>query len=391
MNLLDLLIIILVISQSIRWARYGFSRGFFSLAGFWIGIIVGAMFAPFIIAMVDSPLAKFIVAVLIVFGIASIVGSLGAALGHRLFHLLDKVRLNWVDGIAGAVFSVAVTLGLVWLVAAMLSGMPFQGINKQVRDSTIVQVLNESLPPAPTVLSRIGGLINPSIFPRAFLGPEPRSIEPVDSPSSADMAAALKAAGRSTVRIESIGCGGQLTGSGFVADQNLIVTNAHVIAGIGQPTVVDVNGRHQAQTVYFDPDMDIAVLRVTGQLAGDPLTISNEEYPRGTIGATLGYPGGGPLEATPAGVLRSIDARGLNIYGQRSTVRPIYSLQTQVVSGNSGGPVVLTDGTVIGLIFARSEIDSNVGYAVRSTHVIPALKQAQVTNQPVSTGICANQ
>lgn len=388
MNLLDFLIIILVLSQAVRWAEYGFSRGFFSLAGYWIGVILGAMIVPFFITLIQDPLGKLLVVLIVILGSASIVGSLGRLIGQKLFHLLNKVRLNWIDGIAGSVFSVLVTLGVVWLVAAMFSGMPFKGINQQIRGSAIIQTLDDTLPPAPAVLARIGGLINPNNFPQAFLGPEPQPIEPVDAPSSEEMAAALKAAGRSTVRIESIGCGGQLTGSGFVATEDLIVTNAHVIAGVNQPTVVDVNGRHRAEVVYFDPDIDLAVLRVDGELAGTPLALAESDYQRGTTGATLGYPRGGPLEAVPAAVLRPIDAMGLNIYGQRTAVRPIYILQTEVVSGNSGGPVVLTDGTVIGVIFARSEADDNTGYAIRSSEVIPALRQAQQAVSNVSTGNC---
>lgn len=388
MNLLDLIITVLAVIQAVRWSRYGFSRGFFSLAGYWAGLILGAFVAPFLIGGIEDPLAKLFVVLLVIFGAATLLGSVGQLIGVRLFHLLNKARLNWIDGLAGSVFSVVVTLGIVWLLAAMLSGVPFRDVNRQIRGSAIVQGLNEKLPPAPAVLARIGTLINPEGFPQAFLGPEPQPIAPVDPPSSADIKAALESAGRSTVRIESVGCGGQLTGSGFVADENIIVTNAHVIAGIDQPTVVDINGRHRAQTIYFDPDMDIAILRVDGNLAGPPLNLANQEFSRGTTGVTLGYPVGGPLKAVPAGVLSAVDARGLNIYGQKTVMRSIYILQTEVIRGNSGGPVVLTDGTVIGVIFARSDSDDNVGYAVRSSEVIPALQRAVQRNQAVDTGFC---
>lgn len=390
MNFLDLLIIVVVLSQAVRWAQYGFSRGFFSLAAFWLGIIIGAAVAPFFISFFNDPLVKLFFALLIIFGAGSIVGSVGRAIGDKIFHLINKARLNWIDGIAGALFSTVFILVVSWFAAAMLAGTPFQNINRQINGSRIIHALNDVLPPAPTVLARIGGLINPNSFPQVFLGPEPQQIEPVDPPSSADIAAALAIAGKSTVRIESVGCGGQLTGSGFIAADRLVVTNAHVVAGVSNPTVVDVNGRYRAQPVYFDPDLDLAVLRVDGDLAGESLAIADSDLPRGTVGVTLGYPSGGPLKAVPAGLVRSVEATGLNIYNDRNTLRPIYILQTEVISGNSGGPVVLPDGTVIGVIFARSEANTGTGYAIRSPEVLQALKTLSQRSRPVDTQRCVS-
>src|SRR5204863_3533277 len=107
----------------------------------------------------------------------------------------------------------------------------------------------------------------------------------------------------------------------------------------------------------FDPNLDLAVLHVPG-LAAPTLPMTSGVVGRGTQGAVLGYPGGGPLSTGPAAVLREETALGRDIYGQGLTTRDIYELQAVVRPGNSGGPVVNTQGTVIGVVFARSSRNS---------------------------------
>lgn len=387
MNILDVLIVLIVASQAARWLHYGFARRVFSLTGFWLGIFIGAWIAPLALRILNDPLAELLLAIVIVFATATITGTIGKIVGEKSARFLERFRLKKFDVVLGSVFNVIMTLVIIWLFASILSGTPFRELNRQIRGSAVLQTMNNIMPPAPSVLSRITTLINPHSFPQVFVGPEPRPIDPVNSPSSAEVAAAIDAAGASVVRIESAGCGGVVFGSGFVAAPNTIVTNAHVIAGIDRPTLVDQNGRHQAEVMLFDPSLDLAVLR-TSDLAGEPLPISDASYPRGTTATVLGYPGGGPLEAVPAGILQSINARGRNIYGRRLVTRPVYALQTTVQSGNSGGPVVLSDGTVIGVVFARSEADPDLGYAIAGSAVREQLERALAADQPVSSGAC---
>lgn len=388
MNLLDVLIILIVVSQSAWWARSGLTHGLFSLGGFWLGFVGGAALSPFALELSDDPLLKLVGVVAIIFGAAFITGSIGQLIGNKLSVLTRKLRLGIVDGVLGALFGAAVTLVIVWLLASIMSGVPFREVNRQIRNSTVLHTMNNVLPDAPALISRIGGLIEPHGFPRAFIGLEPRPVEPVEQPSTAEVAAAIDAAGTSTVRLEGAGCGGLITGSGFVAANGLVVTNAHVVAGIENPDIVDVNGIHAGEVVYFDPELDIAVIRTSG-LAGSPLPISREIHSRGDGTVALGYPGGGRLTGTPAGILRQIDARGLDIYGQKAVMRSTYELQTKVVSGNSGGPVVLPDGTVVGLVFARSDSEPGIGYALVSPDILAAVRHARDVSQPVASGKCA--
>ncbi len=389
MNIVDIFIFIFLLIQARRWYSHGFSRGFFSLAGFWLGLIIGTFVSPVAGEQITDPFVRLTVILAIIFISGSLLSVVGQTIGNKLAKALHWAKLNRADRLFGATFGVGLSLILVWLFASVLSTTPFPDLNKRIANSFTIRKLSTSLPPAPEILGRLSSVINPSIFPQVFIGPEPQQIEPVTQPSSAEVAAALETAGKSTVRIESAGCGGRLFGSGFVGAPDLVVTNAHVVAGATDPSVVDVDGSRSARVVYFDPDLDIAILRTEG-LAGEPLRILPTRADRGVQGITLGYPGGGPLEADPAAVLRAITARGRNIYNRGVVDRSVFILQTQVNSGNSGGPVVLTDGTVIGVIFAKSQTDPNIGYAITSDVILPLIAEAERTENSVGTSRCVS-
>jgi S1-C subfamily serine protease len=142
-----------------------------------------------------------------------------------------------------------------------------------------------------------------------------------------------------------------------------------------------------ASVVLFDPELDVAVLHVPS-LSGLPLRFAATDPGRGTIGAALGYPGGGALTIEPAAVAGRYDARGRDIYGRAPVTRSILELRAQIEQGDSGGPFVLADGTVGGLVFAESRADEDVGYALSampvSIRIAPAIGRAS----PVDTGPC---
>lgn len=190
------------------------------------------------------------------------------------------------------------------------------------------------------------------------------------------------------MRIVGEACGRIQSGTGFVVSNNYVVTNAHVVAGVGSPEVQDATGASQpAGAVLFDSQKDLAVLYVS-ESPGPPLPLLGEELQRGAGGAALGYPGGGDLVGDRAAVRRAIDAVGRDIYGRRTVERDVYELQTSVEPGDSGGPFVLPDGSVAGVVFAASTTDPAVGYAIVSTDVIPDVTGVLGRTEPVSTGTC---
>ncbi len=388
MNFIDLIIVLIVIAGALRGAQLGFARQFFSLTGFIVGLITGIVIATQAVKILEDPLDSILASTGILLFSSFIFSYAGQIIGFRLAKITRKSKLLELDSVFGSVFTTFIILTVVWLVASVFSGVPYRAINRQMSSSFLINHLNDVYPPAPGVLAKLGSYINPDFFPRVFTGPEPRPIGPVSLPDSQFLRDALENAGPSVVRIESVGCGGLLTGSGFVAGENLIITNAHVIAGVSEPTIVDTNGRHASETVLFDPAQDIAILRAEGNLAGKPLPFLRSTLNRNDAAVTLGYPGGGPIEAVPAGVLAHIRAVGRDIYYSKLAVRDVYQLQTRVTTGNSGGPVVLADGTVAGVIFAKSDSGENTGYALTSTSVQPLLEKAQGTTGEVSTGTC---
>ncbi len=168
-----------------------------------------------------------------------------------------------------------------------------------------------------------------------------------------------------------------------------MATNAHVVAGIRHPYVQDSNGSHGSSVIWFDPDLDFAVLRVSN-LAGHSLVVTDTRAPVGTPAAVLGYPGGGNFRAGPAAVSNQFTASGRDIYNRGNTLRDVYELRADIIPGNSGGPLVAKDGTVIGVIFAEATDYPHTGYALTSDQVKSEINQAASQNQPVGTGQCAD-
>lgn len=387
-NLADVIISILIILTIVRWVRNGFVQGFFSLVGLVIGLLLGALVAPYAMHYFETPLTRFLAAILIITLSVIIFDTVFEYAGYKLSEFITKPWAEKTNAIAGGVFGVIFACIYVWLLAAVLVGGPSVAINQQLQNSLIVKALDSNLPPTPAILARINSLITPLEFPQVFAGEPPALTEPVAPTGSADIQAAVRVAGRSTVRIGAPGCGGILYGSGFVAAPNLVMTNAHVVAGTSQVAVEDTNGQHRAEVVYFNPDLDIAVLR-TSNLAGRPLAISDSIEPRGTAAVVMGYPGGGNFRANSASILRNLNAVGLNIYGNGMAPRSVYELQSTIVPGNSGGPVVLPDGTVVGMVFAAADNGDAIGYSITSPVLKSVLSDSQNSFGSVSTRTCS--
>lgn len=385
MNLLDVFIILFIGVAVYRWYKIGFIQGLFSLAGLVIGIFVGVLVAPWVMGQFTATVVKFIIMLITIGSITALLAGLGEHIGHKLNAKIHETKLTKPNAIAGAIFSVFVALGMLWITAAMLANSPFLALNKQIQNSFIIQSLNSRLPSSPTIIARIGTLFTPLDFPQVFVGAPPKLSPPVAPAGSATVQSAVTAAGESTVRIEASGCGIISAGSGFIVRENLVMTNAHVVAGSTAIEVVDTYGRHRSELVYFDPKTDIAILR-TSKLSAKVLNISSKDYQRGQEAVVLGFPGGGDFHAEPAGIMRLLEARGYDIYGKDQIDRNVYELRANVVQGNSGGPLVLADGTVIGMVFASAQNEAGFGYALTGQDLVAAL--SGVSNSKVSSQQC---
>ncbi|HEX4775100.1 MAG TPA: MarP family serine protease [Candidatus Saccharimonadales bacterium] len=386
--LIDLLIIILAISALYRGLGSGFARQLLAAIGFFGGLFLGSWLQPFTVRLASTPAPRAFIVILTTLGCALIGLTIGEFAGLRLKLRLFGKQINKLDnGLGGALNIVALLLS-VWLLASIAIGLPFNGIKNEVRSSHIISALNRILPPAPNIIASLGHLIDPNGFPDVFIGNEPVPPSQVNLPALGDLASAVNADKNSVVRIKGQGCGGIVSGSGFVVGPGLVATNAHVVAGITTPFVQDIHGSRAASVVWFDPNLDFAVLRVPN-LNEPSLSLANSTVSRGTPAAVLGYPGGGAFNAGQAAVLDEFSAVGRNIYGSGHTVRDVYALKADVIPGNSGGPLVTEDGHVIGVVFAESTSYDHVGYALTTTQISSELKQADKLTRPVGTGSCA--
>lgn len=389
MDLLDLFLILFGLSAIFRGMERGLIRQGMSAVGFIGGMFIGASTEDHFVAHAHSPLSRALISVAVVLGFGIIFMSIAEGIGDIIKHQLQGFSfLNKIDKLSGALISVVTFIVVIWLGASVFSNTPFTSLQRQIRKSIVVSTITKSFPSAPTAIAKIGHLIAPNGFPQVFSGIEPSPTTTATIPNMGIFNVAVRNDMASVVKIEGSGCGGIIEGSGFVAESNLVITNAHVVAGVTHPRVLDHNGDHPATVILFDPNLDIAVLKVRN-LAGQPLILQDKTYPMGTQAAFLGYPGGGSLQAGAAAVNDVFIATGRNIYGQGPTNREVYAMNADVIPGNSGGPLIDQMGDVIGVIFAKSETYDHVGYALTMPHVLQDLEQASQSGTPVSTNSCA--
>jgi S1-C subfamily serine protease len=316
--------------------------------------------------------------------------GLGSALGRYLTNGLGTGFLGAADRIAGGITGAAQALLIVWLAGGLLAIGPIPRLTEAAQTSTAVRTLNGILPPPAVIASDLGDLLDASGLPDVFVGFEPLPRAPVDRPTDAAAQAIARVAERSTVRVFAAVCGFAASGSGVVVADGYVVTNAHVVAGARDGNVRVSTGdgeRADARVVLFDPELDVALLDAP-DLSARPLRFAGSDPDRGALGASIGYPGGGPLTVVPAAVTGAYDAIGRDIYGKNRVQRQILELRAQIDRGDSGGPFVLRDGTVGGLVFAEARTDPDVGYALSPTSVAIRIQPAIGRTAAVSTGAC---
>ena len=205
-------------------------------------------------------------------------------------------------------------------------------------------------------------------------------------------AAELAAAVESSVRVYGPACRGIVReGSGFaVADGDLVVTIAHLMVGMEEPTVELHDGREFAAVlVAFDPVNDLAVLRVEG--AGlRPLPLS-EAVPDGTVGAVLAWEAEGSPDPTPFRIDRPVTVRTEVVNGDERIERQSWLLAAQTEVGDSGAALVAGVGgqtTAVGVAWGASRRGGGgVAYATRAGP-LAALLSVSDLDQPAKVPGC---
>jgi S1-C subfamily serine protease len=386
----DLLILLFAVSSFYRGHALGLTRQICAAVGFIGGLFVGVWLQPLAAKLASNPVDHTLITISCTLGIALIGLLLGESLGIILKGKLPLGRLSKFDNLLGSITNIVTLLLGVWLLAALANNLAIPPLRNMLQESKIVSGLNKILPPAPQFLNNLGKLIDPNGFPQVFIGNEPAPAGNVDLPSLGVLRSAVESSQASVVKIEGVGCGGIVDGSGFIVNKDLIATNAHVIAGIKQPFFADRTGTYKATPVYFDAKLDFALLR-SSQISAKALPVATSKATNGTPAVVLGYPGGGAFTAEPAAIMNTLLARGRDIYGEKVSLREIYELRANVEQGNSGGPVLNKDGQVIGVVFAESSSYEQVGYALTSPTLLEAIAKANQNPRAVSTGQCADE
>lgn len=389
MNTLDgLLVLLLGLSVFAGWRR-GFLQQGLGLAGTTVGVVVGAALAPEAMQLGHLRLTRLAFALGAVVVFAAIGNILGFLAGRALRARVSSGPGRKADSAFGAVMSVLTLLLGTWFLGVNLAGGPFPVLAGTLQGSAIVRAMG-ALPPPPPLFEQIGRLADRLGFPDLFIGVPPLVAEPVAPPGGPVVRAAAAAGQPSTFEVRGGGCDEQLLnqGSGFVVAPGYLLTNAHVVAGADQGLWVQEGvRRHDARLVVLDTDLDVAILHVPS-LSAPPLELAAAVMRRGTAGAVLGFPGGPPLQVEPAAVRGILEPTGRDIYGRGRVERRVYELQTIVRRGNSGGPFVLPDGRVAGVVFAASVSDDRTGYAIVSTEVRGIVDDSVGRTSAVPAGRC---
>ncbi|MGI5198698.1 MarP family serine protease [Streptomyces sp. CA-288835] len=389
MDLLDILLLLVILLYAASGYRRGLVAGCVSLAGFVGGAVIGVWVLPWMMDLVTAgSTTATITAVLTVLVPAAVGHELAGRLALRLRRELDRGPLRIADGVGGAAANTVAVLVVAWVAASVLGASASPVLSQAIRGSSLLGAVQSTMPETtPAWYSRATSALTEAGFPQVFNPFESEPATSVARPSGDSVtAAANRAAMRSTVKVEGVAGDQGREGSGFVYAAEHVMTNAHVVAGIDEPTVrVGGTGRaYEARVVLFDPDKDVAVL-VVPDLEAPVLPFDNSAT-RGKPAVVAGYPQDGGLDLQAATVANKIQARGKNIYGSEIVTREIYSIRSTVLPGNSGGPLLTTEGKVYGVVFARSTSDAETGYVLTADEVADDARRAARSSTPVDTG-----
>jgi hypothetical protein len=384
MNYVDLIIAVFAVA----FAAIGYERGLVAsalpLAGFILGAILGGRLGPALLAQGgESPYAPLITVVCgLLVGTAFAVLMEGVAEAVRLRMIPRGGAIRQVDGVAGALLLGALGLILSWAFGAAALNVPGpneRALRDALQSSKILSTLNDVLPPSGPILNLLRHIDPvPSVTgPEAKVGaPEPAIAHDPD----------VRRAGRSVVKVLGSACGLGIEGSGWVAGPDLVVTNAHVVAGEDSTTVTTRSGAElDATPVHYDTHDDLAILHVDG-LDLRSLSLA-PEVTSGTAGAVLGYPENGPFHVAPARAGTTETVISQDSYGRGQIQRQMTPFRGEVRSGNSGGPVVDGSGHVLTTVFASAKDKGPPGGLGVPNEIVGRALSGPL--RPSTTGPCA--
>ncbi|WP_329457162.1 MarP family serine protease [Streptomyces sp. NBC_01497] len=398
MNVLDILLLVAAVWFAIIGYRQGFVVGILSVIGFLGGGLVAVYLLPLVWRQLtrdaNVSTTAAVVAVVIVIVCASVGQAFTTHLGNRLRKFITWSPARALDATGGALVNVVAMLLVAWLLGSALAVTSLPTIGKEVRGSKVLLGVSQVMPnQATTLFTDFSSALAQNGFPQVF---SPFANEPITQVRAPDPALAgspvAARAQKSVVKVvgTASGCGKVLEGSGFVFADHRVITNAHVVGGVSDPTIQigGVGKLYDAKVVLYDWQRDIAVLDVPN-LRATPLKFSTADAQSGDSAIVAGFPENGAYDVRSARVRGRINASGPDIYHRGNVTRDVYSLFATVRQGNSGGPLLTPAGKVYGVIFARSLDDDDTGYALTADEIQPDIKAGRTADRQVDTQGCA--
>jgi S1-C subfamily serine protease len=386
---MDLIAIVLIMIAVILGVRSGALPQLFGLTGAAIAAILGLAVLPAAIPLLEGipPAIRAIVVLSVLLGLVGLGEALGATGGRAMSKALGRGLLSALDQVSGAFVGVAQAILVLWLAGGVIASGPFPNLSQLAQRSTALRIVDGVLPPPTEIVLGLGQVLDDTGLPNVFIGLEQLPAPDIQLPSDALAGQIGGRAAGSVLRVIADGCNQRASGSAFVVAPEYLVTNAHVVVGADSVIVQTSNQSYSATPVLVDLELDIAVLHAPG-VPAPALVFTTTEPERGSLGATVGYPGGGNEAVTAATVAATYYANGLDVTGGARVTRRILELRARIIPGDSGGPLVLENGTVGGVVFAQSKVDPAVGYALAPKQVLDDIAPALGRDRAVSTGPC---
>lgn len=398
MNVLDIVLLVAAVWFAVIGYRQGFVVGVLSVIGFLGGGLAAVYALPVIWDSATDDAEPGTIAAVAAVALVILCASVGQA---ATTHLGNKLRrhITWsparaLDATGGAVVNVVAMLLVAWLIGSALAGTTLPTLGREVRGSKVLLGVARVVPPQTnTWFADFSTVLAQNGFPQVFA---PFSAEPITSVPAPDPRLAggpvATEAQRSIVKVvgNAPSCGKVLEGTGFVFAPHRVMTNAHVVGGVDEPTVqVGGKGRlHDARVVLYDWKRDIAVLDVPS-LEAPELSFAQGDAETGKSAIVAGFPENGAYDVRAARVRSRVQANGPDIYHRGSVRRDVYSLYATVRQGNSGGPLLTPDGEVYGVVFAKSLDDADTGYALTADEVHQDVVSGRTATGRVNTQGCA--
>lgn len=389
MNLLDWCLVIVAVAYALSGYWQGFITGAFATVGLIVGGLLGIWLAPVLLGNASPSLAISLAALFVVLVCASFGQAFLQYGGSRVRDKITWQPVRAVDAVGGSVLSVVAVLTVTWMLGVAVSGSRIPGIGPLVRESQVLTSVNDVMPgQAQGLLRGFDRVVGSSFFPRYLepFAPE-RIIEVEPPPGNVVNDPEVQRAQLSVFKIRgNNACGDGIEGTGFLYSARRLMTNAHVVAGVSEPKVRVGTKNLDARVIYYNSDVDIAVLDVDIEGPSVKFDDTGEAKQPAVV---LGFPNDGPFDARPARIRSETRLRSPDIYGRGSVTREVFAIRGLVRPGNSGGPLVSRDGLVLGVIFAASVSDKETGYALTAEQVSTAAARALSAKDEVSSGNCA--